>query len=249
MASPETPGDECRELRAGAAGVSCSGTPTKLGPSGANVDSQLQDAVHLKTEGNKFYKEKHLRSAIGRYHRSLLILRSLDSDVTAAVKGFGPEALVLTAGQEELLRNTQTDCYNNLAGITGLDMFHAVDELFKIIHLKEDNTKHNAQSASFWTYLYLLFSVTWSPPLSACLLQRECVDYTRVQEYSLRVLQLRPDDIKALYRAGLATLELGDAQSAKQYLTQASKGQPNGSSAFWLLSSCLGAAVPTTAFQ
>uniref|UniRef100_A0A8C7P8D3 Tetratricopeptide repeat protein 9C n=2 Tax=Oncorhynchus mykiss TaxID=8022 RepID=A0A8C7P8D3_ONCMY len=176
MASPETPGDECRELRSGAAGVSCSGTPTKLGPSGANVDSQLQDAVHLKTEGNKFYKEKHLRSAIGRYHRSLLILRSLDSDVTAAVKGFGPEAPVLIAGQEELLRNTQIDCYNNLA---------------------------------------------------ACLLQRECVDYTRVQEYSLRVLQLRPDDIKALYRAGLATLELGDAQSAKQYLTQASKGQPN----------------------
>ncbi|XP_029518664.1 tetratricopeptide repeat protein 9C isoform X2 [Oncorhynchus nerka] len=176
MASPETPGDESMERRSGAAGVSCSGTATKLGPSGANVDSQLQDAVHLKTEGNKFYKEKKLRSAIGRYHRSLLILRNLDSDVTAAVKGFGPEAPVLTPGQEELLRNTQVDCYNNLA---------------------------------------------------ACLLQRECVDYTRVQEYSLRVLQLRPDDIKALYRAGVATLELGDAQSAKQYLTQASKGQPN----------------------
>uniref|UniRef100_A0A673X1K0 Tetratricopeptide repeat domain 9C n=1 Tax=Salmo trutta TaxID=8032 RepID=A0A673X1K0_SALTR len=124
------------------------------------VDSQLQDAVRLKIEGNKFYKEKNLRSAIGRYHRSLLILRSLDSDVR----------------QEELLRNTQIDCYNNLA---------------------------------------------------ACLLQRECVDYTRVQEYSLRVLQLRPGEIKALYRAGVATLELGDAQSAKQYLTQASKGQSN----------------------
>uniref|UniRef100_A0A4W5L5W3 Tetratricopeptide repeat protein 9C n=1 Tax=Hucho hucho TaxID=62062 RepID=A0A4W5L5W3_9TELE len=176
MASPETPGDESRELGAGAAGVSCSGPSTKPGPSGANVDSQLQDAVHLKMEGNKFYKEKNLRSAIGRYHRSLLILRSLDSDVTAAVKGFGPEAPVLTAGQEELLRNTQIDCYNNLA---------------------------------------------------ACLLQREGVDYTRVQEYSLRVLQLRPGDIKALYRAGVATLELGDAQSAKKYLTQASKGQPN----------------------
>jgi hypothetical protein len=34
----------------------------------------------------------------------------------------------------------------------------------------------------------------------------------------------------------VASLQLGNAQSAKQYLTQASKGQPNGSSAFWLLS-------------
>lgn len=82
---------------------------------------------------------------------------------------------------------------------------------------------------SFLTY-FSPFSV--SPPFSACLLQRECVDYTRVQEYSLRVLQWRPGDIKALYRAGVASLQLGNAQSAKQYLTQASKGQPNGSSAF-----------------
>ncbi|XP_038868344.1 tetratricopeptide repeat protein 9C-like [Salvelinus namaycush] len=177
MASPEPPGGEIMELGAGAAVTSCSGfSSTSPGPSGAKVDSQLQDALHLKMEGNKFYKEKNLRSAIGRYHRSLLILRSLDSDVTAAVKGFGPEVPVLTAGQEELLRNTQVDCYNNLA---------------------------------------------------ACLLQRECVDYMRVQEYSLRVLQWRPGDIKALYRAGVASLQLGNAQSAKQYLTQASKGQPN----------------------
>lgn len=63
---------------------------------------------------------------------------------------------------------------------------------------------------------------------AACLLQREVVDYARVQEYSLKVLRWRAGDIKALYRAGVATLELGDAQTARQYLVQASRGNPNG---------------------
>lgn len=54
------------------------------------------------------------------------------------------------------------------------------------------------------------------------------VDYTRVLEYSLKVLQWRAGDIKALYRAGVASLELGDAQTARQYLIQASRGKPNG---------------------
>ena len=57
------------------------------------------------------------------------------------------------------------------------------------------------------------------------------MDYARVQGYSLRVLQRRPGDPKALYRAGVATLELGDAHTAKQYLTQACRGQPNGETA------------------
>ncbi|XP_056138551.1 tetratricopeptide repeat protein 9C [Lampris incognitus] len=148
---------------------------TRSNISSAKVDAQLQKASNLKTEGNAFYRERNMRSAIGRYHRSLLVLRGLDSDVMTVMKGYGPEAPVLTPAQEDLLRNTQVDCYNNLA---------------------------------------------------ACLLLKEKVDYTRVQEYCLRVLQRRPGDVKALYRAGVATLELGDAQTAKQYLTQASRGQP-----------------------
>lgn len=129
----------------------------------------------MKTEGNAFYREKNIRSAIGRYHRALLVLRGLDAEVMS-VKGFGPEIPALTPEQEALLRNTQVDCYNNLA---------------------------------------------------ACLLQKQSVDYSRVRDYSLRVLQWRPGDVKALYRAGVATLEMGDAQTAKQYLTQACREQPN----------------------
>ncbi|KAM3866501.1 tetratricopeptide repeat protein 9C [Diretmus argenteus] len=169
-------GEESPEVSGAAAAESIFSGRTKSKPSSAKIDAQLQDATRLKTEGNAFYREKKIRSAIGHYHRALLILRSMDTDVTAAMKGFGPEVPPLTAAQEELLRNTQVDCYNNLA---------------------------------------------------ACLLQRQTVHYARVQEYSLRVLQWRPGDVKALYRAGVATLELGDAHTAKQYLIQACRGQPN----------------------
>uniref|UniRef100_A0A8C9SW62 Tetratricopeptide repeat protein 9C n=1 Tax=Scleropages formosus TaxID=113540 RepID=A0A8C9SW62_SCLFO len=148
-----------------------------VGGAGTKVDSQLQEAARLKSEGNALYREKRIRAAIGRYHRALLVLRGLDARVTSSIQGFGPQAPALSSKQEEQLRSTQVDCYNNLA---------------------------------------------------ACLLQRECVDYARVRDYSLRVLQWRAGDVKALYRAGVATLELGDAHTARQYLTQAIREQPNG---------------------
>lgn len=74
-------------------------------------------------------------------------------------------------------------------------------------------------------FIYLCFILIY---LSACLLQKQNVDYARVQDYSLRVLKWRPNDVKALYRAGVATLEMGDAQTARQYLSKACSEQPNG---------------------
>ncbi|XP_028316111.1 tetratricopeptide repeat protein 9C isoform X2 [Gouania willdenowi] len=141
------------------------------------VWASLEEASQLKSEGNALYRERNIRSAIGRYHRALLVLRGLDSDVMTVLKGFGAKTPSLSPEQEEFLRNTQVDCYNNLA---------------------------------------------------ACLLQKQSVDYSRVLEYSERVLQWRPANVKALYRAGVATLETGDAQRAKHYLGQACKEQPNG---------------------
>ncbi|XP_051945059.1 tetratricopeptide repeat protein 9C-like [Xyrauchen texanus] len=164
-----TAGDDGSEA---AKGASCLGATG----GGSRLDSQLQQAVRLKTEGNSFYREKNVRAAIGRYHRALLVLRGMDSEVSSALQGFGAQAPKLSPEQEDLLRCTQVDCYNNLA---------------------------------------------------ACLLQREGVDYARVLEYSLKVLQWRAGDIKALYRAGVASLELGDAPTARQYLIQASRGTPN----------------------
>ncbi|KAM3613321.1 uncharacterized protein V6R79_024139 [Siganus canaliculatus] len=169
-------GDGSPDLKGAAAEPGFSGhSQTSLKP----VWTSLEEAAEMKNEGNAFYREKNIRSAIGRYHRALLILRGLDSDVMSSVKGIGPETPALTPEQEAALRNTQVDCYNNLA---------------------------------------------------ACLLQKQNVDYARVREYSMRVLQWRPGDVKALYRAGVANLELGDAETAKQYLSQACSKQPNDAS-------------------
>lgn len=71
---------------------------------------------------------------------------------------------------------------------------------------------------------------------TASLLQKQNVDYTRVQEYSLRVLKWRPNDVKALYRAGVATLEMGDAQTARHYLAKACSEQPNGKRLMYCIS-------------
>ncbi|XP_031159161.1 tetratricopeptide repeat protein 9C [Sander lucioperca] len=168
-------GDESLDVKGAAAAAEPSFSGHQQ-TSAKPVWTLLEEAAQMKTEGNALYREKNVRSAIGRYHRALLVLRGLDSDVMASVKGFGPEIPALAPEQEAFLRNTQVDCYNNLA---------------------------------------------------ACLLQRQSVDYSRVLDYSLRVLQWRPGDVKAMYRAGVATLEMGDAQTAKQYLTQACREQPN----------------------
>ncbi|KAM6924162.1 tetratricopeptide repeat protein 9C [Xenentodon cancila] len=172
----EAAGPEDRVDELGAVAAAESSLPGYRGTSGKPVWALLEEAAQMKTEGNAFYREKNIRSAIGQYHRSLLVLRSLDSDVMKSVKGFGPEKPALTPEQEAVLRNTQVDCYNNLA---------------------------------------------------ACLLQRQDVDYARVLEYCQRVLQWQPGNVKAVYRAGVATLEIGDAQTAKQYLMQACREQPN----------------------
>ncbi len=58
-----------------------------------------------------------MRTAIGRYHRALLVLRCLDPEVTSVLQGFGAQVPKLSQEQEGLLRSTQVDCYNNLAGL------------------------------------------------------------------------------------------------------------------------------------
>lgn len=140
------------------------------------AESQLQEAVRLKVQGNGRYREGRYRDAIGQYHRALLLLRGLDPDVTTPLESFRAARVKLNPQQEEVLRGTQVDCYNNLA---------------------------------------------------ACLLRRQPVCFARVREYSVKALQWQPGSVKALYRAGVATLELGDPETALQYLSQASRGQPN----------------------
>ncbi|KAJ7307608.1 hypothetical protein JRQ81_009649 [Phrynocephalus forsythii] len=62
--------------------------------------------------------------------------------------------------------------------------------------------------------------------LAACLLQMQPVNYERVREYSLRVLEKQPENTKALYRAGVAFYHLRDFDKAHRYLVAAINLQP-----------------------
>nr|XP_009927251.1 PREDICTED: tetratricopeptide repeat protein 9A-like [Haliaeetus albicilla] len=64
-----------------------------------------------------------------------------------------------------------------------------------------------------------------SVPLT-CLLQAELVNYERVKEYCLKVLQKEGENFKALYRSGVAFYHLGDFNKALYYLKEARSRQP-----------------------
>lgn len=76
---------------------------------------------------------------------------------------------------------------------------------------------------------------------AACLLQAELVNYERVKEYCLKVLQKEGENFKALYRSGVAFYHLGDFNKALYYLKEARSRQPTGmgkGAGMWLCSEC-----------
>ncbi|XP_074926591.1 tetratricopeptide repeat protein 9B [Chelonoidis abingdonii] len=60
----------------------------------------------------------------------------------------------------------------------------------------------------------------------ACLLQSELVNYERVREYCLKVLEKQRSNFKATYRAGIACYHLGDYARALRYLQEAKSREP-----------------------
>ncbi|XP_004390926.1 tetratricopeptide repeat protein 9B [Trichechus manatus latirostris] len=62
--------------------------------------------------------------------------------------------------------------------------------------------------------------------LTACLLQSELVNYERVREYCLKVLEKQQGNFKATYRAGIAFYHLGDYPRALRYLQEARSREP-----------------------
>ncbi|EHA97393.1 Tetratricopeptide repeat protein 9B, partial [Heterocephalus glaber] len=62
--------------------------------------------------------------------------------------------------------------------------------------------------------------------LTACLLQSELVNYERVREYCLKVLEKQQGNFKATYRAGIAFYHLGDYTRALRYLQEARSREP-----------------------
>lgn len=65
-------------------------------------------------------------------------------------------------------------------------------------------------------------------PPAACLLQSELVNYERVREYCLKVLEKQQGNFKATYRAGIAFYHLGDYARALRYLQEARSREPTG---------------------
>jgi hypothetical protein len=91
---------------------------------------RLAKAQDYKTDGNNAYKEKQLRTAIGKYHRGLLQLKGLGQPQTAAMEmlmGFGggdsaSQASTLPPDLQRQVVELQSDFYNNLAGKNCVEM-------------------------------------------------------------------------------------------------------------------------------
>ncbi|XP_040179073.1 tetratricopeptide repeat protein 9B isoform X1 [Rana temporaria] len=138
------------------------------------VEARIQKAVEFKTEGNRCYKDKKFRDAIGKYHRALLVLKGVHEDGEER-KANGGAGTRLTEAQKVRVEATEIECYDSL---------------------------------------------------TACLLQSELVNYERVKEYCLKVLEKQNSNFKATYRAGIAFYHLGDYGNALLYLKDARSREP-----------------------
>ncbi|KAM4605847.1 tetratricopeptide repeat protein 9A-like [Discoglossus pictus] len=130
------------------------------------IEGRIQKAAEFKAEGNRCYKDKKFRDAIGKYHRALLVIKGVHE---------GGEGARLTEAQKVRVEATEIECYDSL---------------------------------------------------TACLLQSELVNYERVKEYCLKVLERQNSNFKATYRAGIAFYHLGDYGNALLYLKEARTREP-----------------------
>ncbi|XP_024078526.1 tetratricopeptide repeat protein 9B-like, partial [Terrapene carolina triunguis] len=84
---------------------------------GAAAESEIQKAVEFKVEGNRCYKEKKFREAIGKYHRALLQLKGVHGRAGAGSpeqSPLGPGRHPLTEEQLRLVESTEVECYDSL---------------------------------------------------------------------------------------------------------------------------------------
>ncbi|XP_040261588.1 tetratricopeptide repeat protein 9B [Bufo bufo] len=138
------------------------------------MEARIQKAVEFKAEGNRCYKDKKFRDAIGKYHRALLVLKGVHEDGEER-KTNGGAGTRLTEAQKVRVEATEIECYDSL---------------------------------------------------TACMLQSELVNYERVKEYCLKVLEKQNSNFKATYRAGIAFYHLGDYGNALLYLKDARSREP-----------------------
>ncbi|XP_070571373.1 tetratricopeptide repeat protein 9C-like [Ptychodera flava] len=142
-----------------------------------SISDRISTAENYKQDGNKCYKEKKYRAAIGKYHRGLLYLRELEDQrnrVASLIGGIpesdGSNVTGLSEEQKQEASKVRMDLYNNLA---------------------------------------------------ACLLQVSNPNYEKIIHYCDCVLSQQPDNVKALYRRGMALYHTKAYDDSRDCLLQA----------------------------
>ncbi|KAJ8405866.1 hypothetical protein AAFF_G00313030 [Aldrovandia affinis] len=108
-----------RSLAAAAVGdVGSGGVGYRAGAAELEMESKIQKAVDFKSEGNRCYKEKKFREAIGKYHRALLQLKGVhvvEGTTGSEVNLLNQATTVkLTEDQRRVVESTEIECYDSL---------------------------------------------------------------------------------------------------------------------------------------
>lgn len=96
--------------------------PEPSGGLAAALDSSLRAAVAFKAEGQRCYREKKFREAIGKYHRALLQLKAAQGarpgglPAPAPGPATSPGPARLSEEQRRLVESTEVECYDSLTG-------------------------------------------------------------------------------------------------------------------------------------
>ncbi|XP_074133135.1 tetratricopeptide repeat protein 9B [Sminthopsis crassicaudata] len=114
------------------------------GSGGGALESSLRAAVAFKAEGQRCYREKKFREAIGKYHRALLQLKAAQG-ARQPGPGSGPAPPRLSEEQRRLMESTEVECYDSLTACllqSELVNYERVREYcFKVLEKQRDNFK------------------------------------------------------------------------------------------------------------
>ncbi|KAJ7344761.1 hypothetical protein JRQ81_000711 [Phrynocephalus forsythii] len=195
-----SPGGGGGGLAAGASLRSGTGIPpaAAAAAAAAEPDELIRRALDFKGQGAQCYKEKKCREAIGKYHRALLELKGLPT----LAQEDASDASSAAAAAASTPTSTPSSSSSSSSSSSPGKLTEEQRQLVESIEIDCYNS------------------------LAACLLQAELVNYERVKEYCLKVLKKEGENVKALYRSGVAFYHLGDYDKALYYLKEARSRQP-----------------------
>jgi tetratricopeptide (TPR) repeat protein len=152
--------------------------------------------------------------------------------------GWDPEAV----RREQVLARLQRWGVRERSGaeLTALAQAPAADRPLWEALYRGDLAARNWDRAGFWLYLWLeRWPDDWAPRLWQADLLERFKNYDRARADYLRVLELRPDDPRALLKVGLiAVANRGDYDEAEAYLKRCLEREPGNAEATLGLARC-----------